>query len=124
MIGTVQTAKVTERQKDGFFGQEKTGDGSIRDAEEFKFHPNLFKQELGVGEAVVILPHSKGSLPVRIKFKMAFDLDKPQIPKLLKSQPVGLPKFIESKPLNQPQPEGSPADVMTDLLSEKTRKAA
>lgn len=90
VIGTLQTSKITERQKDGFFGTAKTGDGSVREAEEFKFHPNVFKQELGVGEAVMVLPHSKGSLPVRIKFKKSSDLDPQTIPKLKKSEPLGM----------------------------------
>jgi conjugal transfer pilus assembly protein TraD len=90
VIGTLQTRKITERQKDGFFGTAKTGDGSVREAEEFKFHPNVFKQELGVGEAVMVLPHSKGSLPVRIKFKKSSDLDPQTIPKLKKSEPLGM----------------------------------
>ena len=124
VIGTSLTAKVTERQKDGFFGHEKTGDGSVREGEEFKFHPNLFKQELGVGEAIVVLPHAQGSLPVRMKFKMSFDLDKPMIPKLFKPVPLGMPTGDESKPSSHPQPEGAPADVMTDLISGQTEVAA
>lgn len=123
VIGTLQTAKITERQKQGFFGSEKTGDGSVRDAEEFKFHPNIFKQELGVGEAVVLLPHTKGSLPVRLKFKKSFDLDKPEIPKLQKAMPKGLPKK-ESTETNQPQPPTGSADVRAELNKLINRKAA
>lgn len=124
VIGTAQTAKITERQKQGFFGLEKTGDGSVRDAEEFKFHPNIFKQELGVGEAVILLPHAKGSLPVRLKFKKSFDLDKPQIPKLLKSLPTGLPKTEDNTKSNQTQPPSAPADVMTEVLQHQNERAA
>ena len=94
-IGTVQTAKVTERQKSGTLGSTKTGDGSVREAEAFKYHPNLFKQDLGIGEAVVILPHSKGSLPFRVKFRKSPDLDPPKIPDVLKVTPVGLPPVPE-----------------------------
>lgn len=42
VIGTCEGSKVTERQKQSLFGSEKTGDGSVRDVEEFKFHPNIF----------------------------------------------------------------------------------
>lgn len=122
VIGTAQTAKVTERQKQGLFGSEKTGDGSVRDAEEFKFHPNIFKQDLGVGEAVVLLPHAKGSLPVRLKFKKSFDLDKQQIPLLQKSLPTGLAKKDDSAKSNQLLPQ-LPADVMTELLAQTGRVA-
>ncbi|HEY8271344.1 MAG TPA: type IV secretory system conjugative DNA transfer family protein [Pseudobdellovibrionaceae bacterium] len=101
VIGTSLTSKVTERQKSGFIGSTKTGDGSVRDAEEFKFHPNVFKQELGVGEAVVVLPHGKGSLPVRMKFRKSFDLDIPVIPTLFKSNPVGLPPIPTVEEIKQ-----------------------
>lgn len=90
LIGTVHTNKVTERQKAGIFGASRTGDGSVRDAEEFKFHPNVFKQELGVGQAVIVLPHDNGSLPLRIKLQMCPDLGRPQIPPVVKSAPVGM----------------------------------
>lgn len=123
VIGTIQGAKLTERQTKGLFGSEKTGDGSVRDVEEFKFHPNIFKQELGVGEAVMILPHAKGSLPIRLKFKKSFDLDQPEIPLIQKSEPVGLPKCGDAAKTNQTQtPPRGLADVMTEL-NEK-RKAA
>jgi conjugal transfer pilus assembly protein TraD len=112
VIGTIQTNKVTERQKDGFMGATKTGDGSIREAEAFKYHPNLFKQDLGVGEAIMVLPHAKGSLPVRIKFKRSFDLDKPIIPKLKKSPPAGWPAVKEE------QPDNGQTDALADFLSQ------
>ena len=90
VIGTTETAKLTERQKSDFFGPTKTGDSSVREVEEFKFHPNLFKQRMGIGEAVVLIPHEKGSLPVQLKLNMLPDLDAPQIPILVKSDPTGL----------------------------------
>jgi type IV secretory pathway TraG/TraD family ATPase VirD4 len=92
VIGTSESLKVTERQRKGFFGTERTGDGSVRDVEEFKFHPNLFKQQLGVGEAIVVLPHAKGSLPVRLKFRKSPDLDIFPIPLVTKPEPKGLTK--------------------------------
>ena len=123
VIGTIQGSKVTERQTEGLFGSEKTGDSSVREVEEFKYHPNVFKQELGVGEAVMVLPHAEGSLPVRLKFKKSFDLDAPQIPLIQKSEPTGLPKLENSAPANQPQtPMRARADVMAELTQE--RKAA
>lgn len=92
-IGTIQSEKKTERERADAFGSSKTGDSSVRTVEEFRFHPNLFKQDLGVGEAVMIIPHSKGSLPVRIKFRKVPDIDAAIIPKFSKPQPMGLPEL-------------------------------
>ena len=97
VVGTSQTTKITERQKRGLLGQERTGDTSIRDVEEYKFHPNLFKQDLGVGEAVMVLPHTKGSLPVRLKFRKSPDLDSVPLPEIYKNEPMGLPTLEEDE---------------------------
>lgn len=97
VVGTSQTTKITERQKRGLLGQERTGDTSIRDVEEYKFHPNLFKQDLGVGEAVMVLPHTNGSLPVRLKFRKSPDLDSVPLPEIYKNEPMGLPTFEEGE---------------------------
>lgn len=85
VIGTKKGTKVTERQKAGSLGSSKTGDGSIRETEEFSFHPNLFKRELGVGEAVVIVPHEKGAKTIRMKFSKADDLSPSEIPRIEKT---------------------------------------
>jgi type IV secretory pathway TraG/TraD family ATPase VirD4 len=76
VIGTVGSTKFTERQKKGFFGIDKSGDVSAREVEEFAIHPNVFKRELGVGEAIMVIPHSKGSKSIRIKFDKLDDLPK------------------------------------------------
>ncbi|HLE12143.1 MAG: hypothetical protein A2504_17860 [Bdellovibrionales bacterium RIFOXYD12_FULL_39_22] len=74
-MGTKSTTKYTERQKNGFFNsKEKTGDVSARDVEEFLVHPNVFKRELGVGEALMMIPHDGGSKTIRIKFDIFDDL--------------------------------------------------
>lgn len=124
VIGTAQTAKVTERQKQGVFGHEKTGDGSVREAEEFKFHPNIFKQELGVGEAVVLLPHAKGSLPIRLKFKRSFDLDKPEIPKLHKVEAAGLLTSKDASNLNEKSEPKTAGAVLSDINAHHDRQVA
>lgn len=95
VIGTTLGVKVTERQKANLLGSTKTGDGSIRQTEEFKFHPNLFKQTLGVGEAVVVLPHPRGSAAVHLKFRKLPDLDAPAIADVFKVVPTGLPALDE-----------------------------
>jgi len=74
VIGTVTGKKFTERTKKGFWSQEATGDGSSREVEEFIVHPNRFKSELGVGEAVMVIPHENGSKAINIKFQKYDDL--------------------------------------------------
>lgn len=98
-IGTIQGLKRTERETSGTFGSEKTGEASVRDVEEFKFHPNVFKQGLGVGEAVMIIPHSTGSLPVRLKFRKAPDiLEDVRFPHPAKVLPLSLPAIQNHTP--------------------------
>ena len=90
LIGTVKTEKTTERRTKGLFGAEDTGEQSVRDADEYKTHPNTLKDELLTLEAAVIIhqtdkpriidevkckpvPFSPGFLPKeRIKLKMHF----------------------------------------------------
>lgn len=74
VIGTVKSVKYTERTKKGFFKVESTGEASAREVEEFIFHPNEFKNELGVGEAVMVIPHEAGSKAVSLKFQKFPDL--------------------------------------------------
>lgn len=64
-FGTKTTTKLTEKTKDG----DATGDGTIRDVEEFNFHPNVFKR-LGTGYGVVSVPHRDGVQNIQIKFAM------------------------------------------------------
>jgi len=124
VIGTCEGSKVTERQKQSLFGSEKTGDGSVRDVEEFKFHPNIFKQTMGIGEAVLILPHEKGSLPIRLKFKKSFDLDKPVIPKIKKSELVSIAKKIDTYKEALAIAKNTPENVMSNILTEQNRMAS
>lgn len=86
-IGTTQTQKLTSRQKQGMIGTEITGDGSVRDVEEFIVHPNVFKSGLGRGEAIVILPHQKGSKSIRVQFEIRENLDSVEIPTVFKPEP-------------------------------------
>lgn len=124
-IGTVQGLKKTERETSGTFGASKTGEASVRDVEEFKFHPNLFKQDLGVGEAIMIIPHSKGSLPLRIKFRMAPDLGVAIIPKRPKNPPTPLPLFSDknSKDTSTEAPTNQ-IQLITNLQTQPQTKEA
>ena len=50
-------------------------------------HPNVFKNELGRGEAIVILPYEKGSKSVHVKFGIRKNLEAVSIPKVYKADP-------------------------------------
>ena len=64
-FGTKTTTKVTDKIKDA----EKTGDGTIREVEQYHYHPNVFKN-LGLGLGVVSIPHQGGVKLMKIKFSM------------------------------------------------------
>jgi type IV secretory pathway TraG/TraD family ATPase VirD4 len=85
VIGTLSTTKFTERQKKNILGTNKSGDVSARDVEEFAVHPNIFKKDLGVGEAIMIVPHERGTKTVRIKFNKTDDLEAMPIPEISKT---------------------------------------
>jgi hypothetical protein len=89
VIGTLTSTKFTERQKKGSLGIEKSGDVSARDVEEFVVHPNTFKRGLGVGEAMMVIPHEKGARTIRIKFNKTDDLPVMELPKI-KKKTLGL----------------------------------
>lgn len=89
-LGTKQGTKETNRQTDGVLGKTTTGDGSVRDVEEFIYHPNVFKRDLGRGEAVVILPHEKGTKSLRLKFQIRKNLKPIAIPYVEKEDAVHL----------------------------------
>ncbi|HLE11836.1 MAG: hypothetical protein A2504_00550 [Bdellovibrionales bacterium RIFOXYD12_FULL_39_22] len=110
-IGTKSTTKFTERQKRGFFNtKEKTGDVSARDVEEFLVHPNVFKRELGVGEALMIIPHDGGSKTARIKFDIFDDLPALPLPLVEKEQRIKVE-------ISDPYPEEK-EKVSEDLIRE------
>lgn len=107
VIGTRSSVKYTERQKSSFFNcKKKTGDLSAREVEEFVIHPNIFKRELGVGEALMIIPHEAGSKTVRLKFQRFADLAQETIPKRIK-EPL--------QSLEIAQIDEGPADVVEGI---------
>lgn len=101
VIGTITTTKYTERQTKGTFTTEKTGEMSARDVEEFIFHPNEFKKTLGVGEAVMLLPHDAGTKAFKIKFDRFEDLQPMMLQKPEKEKPISLEELAskQSKPI-------------------------
>jgi hypothetical protein len=100
VIGTEKTIKYTERTKSGLFAKNETGDASAREVEEFITHPNKFKKELGVGEAMMVIPHSAGSKTVHIKFQKFDDITAPELVPVIKeiAGPLELP--VEQKESN------------------------
>lgn len=96
VIGTVKSVKYTSRTKRGMWKQEDTGDASAREVDEFIIHPNRFKNELGVGEAVMVIPHEAGSKALNIKFKKYDDLKPESILKIEKSVSAGLENLPET----------------------------
>lgn len=99
-IGTKLSEKVTKRQRQGLLGKEVTGEGSLREAEEFIYHPNVFKRELGLGEAIMILTHERGAKPVKIKFGIRDNLEVVKIPPFYKKKPELLKIDSEAKKTN------------------------
>lgn len=78
-FGTRTTEKRTERRTRNTFGETSTGEGSIREVEEFIYHPNIIRQ-LGVGEGIVSIPHPTGVKTMKIKFPMRPNLEPVEIP--------------------------------------------
>lgn len=85
VIGTNATFKYTERQKHGALSKHKSGDVSAREVEEFVVHPNSFKRELGLGEAMMVIPHERGTKTVKIKFQKLDDIPAVELPKVAHS---------------------------------------
>ena len=85
VIGTLTSTKTTERQTKNLFGVSKSGEQSARDVEEFTVHPNVFKKGLGVGEAMMIVPHERGTKTVKIKFNKLDDLKSGSMPEYEKA---------------------------------------
>jgi len=113
VIGTLATTKTTERQTKNLFGVNKSGEMSARDVEEFAVHPNIFKKDLGVGEAIMIVPHERGAKTVRIKFSKTDDLESQPIPPVSKN----MMPLLEEKPLEQKK------DQKTDEKNQTSEKS-
>lgn len=97
VIGTVKSIKYTSRTKRGILQQEDTGDASAREVDEFIVHPNRFKNELGVGQAVMVIPHEAGSRTIDIKFQKFDDLAPLSFPKVEKTVSEGLVDLPETE---------------------------
>ena len=105
-LGTKGSIKLTERQRSSAFGKEKTGDSSLREVEEFIHHPNLFKRDLGTGQAVMIVPLSEGNQAVRLKFEMLPDLPSLKLPSVAKGE-TSLLEISASRKMPKEEPSVS-----------------
>lgn len=115
VIGTLTSTKTTERQTKSLFGVNKSGEMSARDVEEFAIHPNIFKRDLGVGEAIMIVPHERGSKTVRIKFNKTDDLQPIQIPEITKT----MMPLLEVKKNEEPDSHAGSSVSVTQIAQSK-----
>jgi type IV secretory pathway TraG/TraD family ATPase VirD4 len=112
VIGTVAATKMTERQSKGLFSYKKTGEASARDVEEFAVHPNDFKRNLGVGQAMMLVPHDDGTELVKIKFHMLPNIKAlVPLPEVQKKQARDL-VFNKTEEFN-----AQPTETMTEALA-------
>lgn len=112
VIGTQTATKTTERQTKSILGTRKSGEMSAREVEAFDVHPNEFKKGLGVGEAMMIIPHERGAKTIRIKFSKLDDLKAAPLPEPKKN----LMPLIKEKEETKKEP--------TEQTSEPFKNAA
>jgi type IV secretory pathway TraG/TraD family ATPase VirD4 len=82
-LGTETAEKTTERQTSGVLGETRTGEGSVREVEQFKFHPNEIRS-LGTGEGIVAIPHFTGVKVAKLRFQRRSDIQPIRLPKIPK----------------------------------------
>jgi hypothetical protein len=85
-FGTIKSEKITERQQLTLLGSSKTGEGSVREVDEYLIHPNEIRNQ-GTGRGVVTIPHAKGVKVIRVAFQRRDDLPAVPIPSVSKSVP-------------------------------------
>jgi len=117
VIGTTKTTKHTERRKISFWNEQKTGDVSAREVEEFIVHPNHFKKELGIGQAVMVVPHEDGTRAVKIKFDMFPHVEAKPMPKVVHEKPIML-----SVPVDLNENKLSTEEALLEALKNHNKK--
>lgn len=95
VIGTTKGEQITERADSGIWGRAKTGQGSLRQVEEFVVHPNVIKRGLGVGEAITIIPHRYGTRTIKLHFRMLPDIPLVEMPPFRERKVLGL-KIVQT----------------------------
>ena len=109
LIGTRPTEKFTNRSKRTMLGDTQTGEASVRDTEVFKVSPNIFKNEMGVGDAQMLVPHKYGTQHVSLKCNRLPDLPVVDFPMLSHSEPEGIPAKYK---IFQTKGEGKPSSFV------------
>ncbi|HLD99204.1 MAG TPA: TraM recognition domain-containing protein [Bdellovibrionota bacterium] len=85
-FGTEKAEKMTERRRNTVLGQSKTGEGSVREVEQYVIHPNEIRGQ-GLGRGIVTIPHAKGMKFLRVAFDRREDLPAVPIPTVQKAMP-------------------------------------
>lgn len=97
VIGTKATRKFTEQTKRSWLGDNSTGDASARDVEEFMVHPNKFKSGLGLGEAVIVLPHERGGRVEVVRFEKYPELTPRKLANPPQPKALGLEAILKER---------------------------
>ena len=84
-FGTKTVQKLTSRVDSGVLGQQETGMGSMREAEEYNYHPNEIKS-LPRGQGILSIGHPDGVQTQKVHFSMRPDLDSPALPRIFKQE--------------------------------------
>lgn len=122
-IGTTTGEKSTERRKRVFFGQENTGDQSVREVEEYIHHPNVIKSELGLGEGIVLIPHPRGRVVKRIRFQAIPELFGVPLP-VRNHAAVNFVAAVNRRPADAPASTRSFSEALKDKKVDASNDAA
>lgn len=98
-FGTEASEKKTERRQMTILGEMNTGEGSVRDVEQYVVHPNVIRG-LGIGRGFVSIPHERGVKIVEIAFERRPDLEPVPLPDIPKTAPsfAGFPARPSEEP--------------------------
>ena len=108
-FGTKRSTKITEQISE----DEKTGNGTIREVEQFNYHPNEFKG-LGLGQGILSVPHRGGVKLMKVKFRPLPDLPRYRLPLVAKKV---LPRKFPSQ-----KPDGPKAEVVDFKIQRPSEK--
>ena len=86
-FGTISAEKKTKRKRRTALGDQDTGEKSVREVEEYRYHPNVIKN-LPLGAGVVSIPHPKGVKVVKVSFEKREDLPAKDLPDIKKEPPI------------------------------------
>lgn len=90
-LGTKTVTKVTEQTDD----EKKTGAGTMREVEQYLFHPNVFKN-LPSGYAIVSIPHRDGVKRMKVHLAPRPELPISPLPRIKKVPKPVTPPTVEA----------------------------